>query len=114
MNRLYGELEATTVEKLRGGEGHVVRRQLFSPEETFGRTRLCAIQTVPPGCSIGIHRHGEDAELIHVLSGSIVMHDNGTDRELTAGDTNFAGGGGSHGVTNKSDADAVLLCVVMA
>jgi len=113
MNRLYGELHATKVDKLRGGEGHVVRRNLFSPEETFGRTHLCAIQTVPPGCSIGIHCHSEDAELIHVLSGNIVMHDDGTDRELSAGDTNFTGHGGSHGVTNKSGADAVLLCIVM-
>ena len=113
MVKLHSELIKTQIDKLRDGEGHVIREVLFSEEETLGKTMLCAIQTVPPGCSIGVHAHDPDAEFFYVLSGTVRAIDDGVSTDLVAGDSNFSGAGGSHGVINVSDEDAVMLCIVM-
>ena len=113
MNKLHDELIETKIDKLRDGEGHVIRQVIFSEEETLGKTTLCAIQTVPPGCSIGVHSHGPDAEFFYVLSGTVRAFDDGVSKDLVAGDSNFSGAGGSHGVVNVSEEDAVMLCIVM-
>jgi quercetin dioxygenase-like cupin family protein len=90
-----------------------MREVVFTEADTLGKTTLCAIQTVPPGCSIGIHTHDPDVEIFHVLSGTIRVIDNGVEKDLVAGDSNFSGRGGSHGVVNVSDKDAVMLCIVI-
>ena len=113
MIKLYEDLAKIQVNNLRGGEGHVIRQEVFSEVETGGKTMLCAIQTVPPGCSIGIHTHDPDAEIFYVLSGTIRVIDDGVEKDLKAGDSNFSGAGGSHGVVNVSDEDATMLCIVM-
>ena len=113
MNKLFSELAKVQMDKLRGGEGHVIRQAIFSEEETLGKTMLCAIQTVPPGSSIGVHSHDPDAEIFHVLSGTIRVIDNGVEKDLVAGDSNFSGKGSSHGVVNVSNEDAVMLCIVI-
>ena len=113
MNKLFSELTETRIDKARGGEGHVIRKVVFSEEETMGKTTLCAIQTVPPGSSIGVHSHDPDVEVFHVLSGTIRVIDNGVEKDLVAGDSNFSGKGGSHGVVNVSNEDAVMLCIII-
>ena len=113
MNKLFSELTKAQIDKLRGGEGHVIRQVIFSEEETLGKTMLCAIQTVPPGSSIGVHTHDPDVEIFHVLSGTIRVIDNGVEKDLVAGDSNFSGKDGSHGVVNVSNEDAVMLCIVI-
>jgi len=113
MIKLYEDLVKTQVDNLRGGDGHVIRQEVFSEADTQGKTMLCAIQTVPPGCSIGIHSHDPDAEFFYVISGTIRVIDDGVEKDLKAGDSNFSGAGGSHGVVNVSDEDAIMMCVVM-
>lgn len=113
MNKLLSELSKVQMDKLRGGEGSVFRQAIFTEEETLGKTTLCAIQTVPPGSSIGVHTHDPDVEIVHVLSGTIRVIDDGAEKDLVAGDTNFTGRGGSHGVVNVSGEDAVLFCVII-
>jgi len=113
MNKLISELEKVKVDNVRGGEGHVIRQFIFSEEETLGKTTLCAIQTVPPGSSVGVHSHETDVEFFHVISGTIRVIDNGVEKDLVAGDSNFTSKGGSHGVVNVSNENAVMLCMVI-
>ena len=113
MIKQCSELIKARIDNLRGGDGYVIRQDIFTEAETLGKTTLCAIQTVPPGCSIGVHSHDPDAEFFYVLSGTIRVIDDGVSRDLVAGDSNFSGKGGSHGVVNVSDEDATMLCIVI-
>ena len=45
--------------------------------------------TLPVGSSIGLHTHEGNCEIIHVLSGSGVCHDDGQDVALRAGMTHY-------------------------
>jgi len=113
MIKLKSELVPVTVSNLRGGTGDIVREELFSPDETFGKTTVCAVITIPDGSSIGEHPHGPDAELYYILSGSLRITDNGITKDLTAGDSVFTGDGKTHSVVNVSGKNATMLAVVV-
>jgi mannose-6-phosphate isomerase-like protein (cupin superfamily) len=64
---------------------------------------------IPPGTSIGIHRHGDDEELYFILSGSGRMIVDGVEYRVGAGDLVLNRMGGSHGLLNDSDDSIELL-----
>jgi len=64
---------------------------------------------MPPGTSIGIHRHGNDEELYFILSGSGRMVVDGREYRVSAGDLVLNRRGGSHGLLNDSDDSIELL-----
>lgn len=99
---------------LRGGDGVIHAFNLLEKEELCGKANLCAILTVDPGCSIGEHPHGPDAEIYYVLEGTLEAWDNGEKTILQPGDAMFTGQGNTHAVCNTSDQPARLLAVVIA
>lgn len=86
-------------EHMRGGDGsaalHTVPQQLLA-----SGTRMSAIIELDSGCSIGAHAHEKETEVFHFISGSGQVDDNGTIRDVRAGDTMVTGGGASHAVRN--------------
>jgi mannose-6-phosphate isomerase-like protein (cupin superfamily) len=64
---------------------------------------------MPPGTSIGIHRHGDDEELYFILAGSGRMVVDGREYRVRAGDLVLNRRGGSHGLLNDSDDPIELL-----
>ena len=99
---------------MRGGSGEIQLEHLFEKEETLGKLNLCARLTILPGCSIGLHPHGPDAEFVYVLSGEVTVDDNGVQRLLHAGDCTFTGGGAVHSVANNGSQPAQILGIVIA
>ena len=51
-------------EHMRGGQGTVTVKHLLKPDEMLGKGRLFAELTVPPGASVGLHRHEGDVEAL--------------------------------------------------
>ena len=51
-------------EHMRGGQGTVAVKHLLKPDEMLGKGRLFAELTVPPGASVGLHRHEGDVEAL--------------------------------------------------
>jgi len=113
MIRKPEEFVTTTVSNLRGGNGDVIKAEMFSQDETLGKTRLLATMTFPPGSSVGLHPHGPDAEIYYILSGRFKVTDNDVTTEMTAGQIMFTGGGGTHSAENIGTEDATMLAVVM-
>jgi mannose-6-phosphate isomerase-like protein (cupin superfamily) len=111
--KLKSEQQAITVSNLRGGIGDLTREDIFTPEEGCGKTRICAILTIPPGNSIGEHTHGPDAEMYYILSGTLQITDNGITKDLNPGDAVFTGDGNAHSVINVSSEPASMLAVIM-
>lgn len=113
MFKLKNERNKSVVSNLRGGKGDLNREDLFLPEESHDKFNVCAVLTIPDGCSVGEHAHGPDAELYMVLSGSLQITDNGITKDLSPGDAVFTGGGTSHSVVNVSGKDATMLAIIM-
>jgi len=57
---------------------------------------------LPPGSSIGVHRHTGDQEYYYVVSGYGVITLDGKEHEVSAGDVAVVFPGGSHGLANRS------------
>ena len=77
----------------------------------YGVGRILTL-TLPVGSSIGLHTHTGNCEIIHVLSGSGVCHDDGTDVPLTAGMTHYCPEGHTHGIDNTGAEPLVLLGIL--
>jgi len=105
------EFKASTVSNLRGGNGDLARKDIFTSQETLGKTEWYITLTIPAGGSIGAHPHGPDAEIYHILSGTLRITDDGVTKDLVVGDAVFTGDGKIHSVENVSGSDATLLAI---
>ena len=102
----FDKLEEQVQEHFRGGEGSVTSRKYADDKIKISLGRLS------PGGSIGLHTHTGNCEIIHVLSGSGVCHDDGTDVPLTAGMTHYCPEGHTHGIDNTGAEPLVLLGIL--
>ena len=105
------EFKMSTVSNLRGGKGDLKREDIFTSEEMLGKAEWYIVLTIPAGCSIGEHPHGPDAEIYHILSGTLRVTDDGVTKDLTAGDVVFTGGGKIHSAENVSDSEVKMLAI---
>ena len=100
-------MPANDVPPFKGGEGQVVIRKYDDPR------RGAAVRlTVPAGCSIGLHTHTGNCELIYVLSGSGLCTDDGAEYPLTAGMCHYCPEGHSHGIRNTGSQPLELLAAL--
>ncbi len=113
MIRRKEQMTTTDRPNLRGGDGVIRAYNLLEPQELCGKANLCAIMTVEPGCSIGEHPHGPDAELYYMLEGTLEAWDDGEKTVLNPGDAMFTAQGKTHAVRNVSDKPAKMLAVVI-
>ncbi len=99
--------------KMRGGEG-VVKIEHFwdASRDLQGAFRLFAKLTIEPECSIGFHRHEDEAEVFVVLSGVGEVDDDGTPGMVRAGDTILTGFGAGHAIRCAGNEPLVLLAVI--
>ena len=80
----FNAVEPTVVPHFKGGAGEAHVRTAVAD----GMGRILTL-TLPAGSSIGLHTHTGNCEIIHVLSGCGVCHDDGMDVPLTAGMTHY-------------------------
>ncbi|MDX9866567.1 MAG: cupin domain-containing protein [Kiritimatiellia bacterium] len=107
------EREVERRENMRGGTGTVQVEHWFRPEAFGAKARLCARLVIPPGGSIGTHRHEAEDEIYLVLSGQGLILENGRAIPVAAGDAVLTGKGGEHGVENPGAAPLVLAAVIL-
>ena len=101
------------VEKMCGGEGHVIIEHILGEKELNGKCRLYAKVTIEPGCSLGYHEHHNESEIYFILSGQGDYDDNGTVRPVKAGDVTFTPDAHGHGMTNTGDTDLVFMALII-
>ena len=100
-------------EKMRGGNGTVRIEHLFEPgTELKAPTRLCAKLYLEPGVSIGFHRHENEEEIFVIVKGEGEIDDNGTSRQVAAGDSVLTGNGAGHAVKNTGSETLEILAVI--
>ena len=103
----FNKPEAQVVPHFKGGAGEAQVRTAVQD----GMGGILSL-TLPAGSSIGLHTHEGNCEIIHVLSGSGVCHDDGQDVALRAGMTHYCPEGHSHGIDNDGAEPLVLLAVL--
>ena len=99
-------------ERMRDGEGTVSIVHLVDCEGEKN-IRMLAELTLPPGASIGSHRHEGETEYFLVLSGGGRLNDDGTEKAVKAGDTIITGNGASHSIKNTGADPLVMHAVIV-
>ena len=96
------------------GTGDItVRHLLKGSEEKYGKRRVIAHSTLPPGCAIGYHTHTNESETYYIYSGSGEFNDNGTVVPVSAGDVTFTGAGEGHGLANTGDVPLEFIALIL-
>ena len=100
-------------EKLRGGNGIVKYYHVLSEEELNGHGRMYARLVLPPGASIGNHRHEGETEPYYILKGEADFTDNdGTVTRVGPGDCCVIGFGETHSIENVGNEDLELMALI--
>ena len=99
---------------VRGGIGKAeLHKILNNAEELYGKGRLFNHMILPPGCSVGEHRHEGDNEIYYILKGSGRYNDNGNLIRLFPGDTAVCKDGECHSLVNDGDEPIELIALIL-
>ena len=96
----------------RTGERNGSITHLLSTEQMHGKSRLFARIVLKPGARVPEHRHEGDFEAYYILSGSGRVDDNGTSKEVKAGDVILTDCGESHSLENTGDSDLEFMALI--
>lgn len=94
-----------------GGNGHIRSTRAFSSDEFESLWHFVDYAIIPPGSSIGEHRHGNNEEMYFILEGRATMRINGQDFEVKPGDLILNRSGWKHGLRNESSIEVRILVV---
>lgn len=93
---------------MRGGDGEVTITSWLEDKDKPNNVRLAGLLTIPPGASIGFHKHEGEAEIFHIISGEGEYDDNGETVIVKAGYTAVCPSGSQHGIKNTGGEPLVL------
>ena len=102
----FDAMEDTVIEHMRGGAGRVIARMHTDPNAKIMRG------TLEPGCSIGLHTHETNSEVIYILSGTGKVLCDGTYEPLAAGSCHYCPQSHQHSLINDSDGLLTFFAVV--
>jgi mannose-6-phosphate isomerase-like protein (cupin superfamily) len=100
-------------EHMRGGNGTVTAKHMLKPDELLGKGRLFAEHTLPPGASIGQHRHDGEVEAYYFLEGKGRYWNNDEVFDVAAGDMTLVEDHDSHGVENTGDTPLKFIGLIL-
>ena len=100
-------------EHMRGGQGTVTVKHLLKPDEMLGKGRLFAELTVPPGASVGLHRHDGDVEAYYILQGKGRYQNDDESFDVTAGDLTLVDNLHCHGIENTGEEPLKLIGLIL-
>ncbi|MFH9660891.1 cupin domain-containing protein [Streptomyces sp. NPDC017248] len=92
-----------------GGVGTILAHRLFAAGSGSRGARFIDLAVLPPGTSIGRHRHGADRETYVVLDGGGLMYRDGEEFPVGPGDVVVNAPHGEHGLRNDGERDLRLL-----
>lgn len=96
------------------GEGLIGFHRVFTTEDLRSACDFADYAVLPPGTSIGVHRHGANEEIYLVLDGEGTMTLDGETFRVGKGDVVLNRSGGEHGLRNDGTAPLRLFVVQVA
>lgn len=100
-------------EHMKGGEGTVEVIPSVVKGEYESSANVIARLILKPGCSLGLHEHIGEEEIITVLRGEADYNDNGEMSKVEAGDVCICKNGGRHSIANASAQEELELMAVI-
>ncbi len=91
------------------GKGDVLFRRMWDKDDFMTNWEFIDHYVIPPGTSIGYHRHNKTEEIYYVVKGSGRMTVNDHTWNVTAGDAIPCSLGDSHGLFNNGAEDIELI-----
>ena len=82
-------------------------------EEIKAKCRLCGRLILPPGASIGMHKHEMEDEVFIIERGSGILDDGRNRTKVESGDVILTGNGEEHALINDGDEPLELIAVIM-
>lgn len=107
------DMTFTVKEKLRGGIGNVIIKNIIEQGEYDGKARLIATITIPVDSSIGTHIHDKEEEIFYVLQGEANYEDNGNMVVLKQGDSCICRSGQQHSLSNRSKEEPLVVLAII-
>lgn len=111
MKKNFLETPLTALDKCHDGVGKVARYKLWNKSNFQGNWDFVDRLVVPPGASIGRHKHGNNEEMYIILEGSGLMTLNNETFGVHKGDMLLNPSNGEHGMENNSGEDIDLLII---
>ena len=102
----FSKIKEEKIEGFKGGKGLLVTHNYVDDKVRIMRS------TLTPGASSGNHLHGENCEVIYVLSGKMTFHCDGITEECIAGQVHYCPKGHEHWFENLTDQNVEYFAVV--
>ena len=102
------------VEGFMGGKGTVYYRRIWGDESFKTNWMFVNHYVVPPGTTIGYHRHDHIEEIYYILKGRGRMTIDGVTLDVKEGDAGSCILRGAHGLWNNTDGDLEVLSIAVA
>lgn len=103
----FNTIEEVANPQFKGGEGDTMFRTYNDGQNKIMRGRLDV------GCSIGLHKHESNSEIIFILSGEAhCLYDDGEER-LVPGQCHYCPKGHSHSLINASATEPLLFFAIV-
>lgn len=99
--------------ELKGGKGTLEIINFLEKEEGNSAGRLFAVSIIPPGCSIGTHRHQGDFEVYYMLKGKAHVVDNDVPGILEPGDCMVCQDGDTHSIENRGEETVEYIALIL-
>jgi len=107
------QLHPKTYDRLWDGEGTIKSTRVL--ENLFGSAiKVIAINRIPPGASIGRHRHENEEDCYFCLSGKGIVSDNGVEHPFVPGSLQITRHGETQAIRNSGDEDLVVFVFLIA
>ena len=113
MIRKANSIKSEIRNQMRGGKGSVTIRHFFSSDEIKAKCRLFSRLILPPGASIGMHKHEMEDEVFVIERGSGILDDGRTRTKVGPGDAILTGNGEEHALINDGNEPLELIAVIM-
>ena len=102
----FNKMAHTSLMEFRGGE-----MSIRTAEYMDDMNRIIKV-TVPPGASVGLHRHPTSSEVIFVIAGVGTVVCDGAEERLHAGLCSYCPMGSEHSIRNDGEDEFVYFAVV--
>jgi mannose-6-phosphate isomerase-like protein (cupin superfamily) len=103
--------------QIRGGKGKAVCRQMLKADDLHPGSpfTMAAVNILPPGCSIAVHKHEGNAEMYVIMSGSgAYTNKDGKIVRVKTGDVTICYDGEIHGLENDTQEPLQLAGIIAA
>ena len=114
MLRKQSEMQKKTFTTCHQGIGDVHAHLVLSKEDSENGVQWMHDDTLPPGVSIGEHRHDGSEEIYFVVEGHGTMILDGKSFPIGPGDVSVVHSGHTHGLINSSKGSLRLIVVCVS